>query len=155
MPKCRLLTKAIVQSDASKRLVLACCQTRANLDMVEHRIAVSVFVRRLSPSTRCVFSLSSCPKAETSRAGRARCWARTPAGSHYAVFVRQSEHVAGIGADLRTGMGPDRAPSLFLKLWSEACPPGHSSSPELGEQPQLQHCLGLNLNCFQIAITVF
>lgn len=77
---------------------------------------MSVFGGRLSPSTRCVFSLSSRPKAERSRAGRARCWARTPAGTHYTVFVRQSKHVAWIVADLRTGTGP----SLGSRLIAEA-----------------------------------
>ncbi len=77
---------------------------------------MSVFSGRLSPSSRCVFSLLSCPKAERSRAGRARCWARTPAGSHYTLFVRQSKHVAWIVADLRTGTGP----SLGSRLIGEA-----------------------------------
>lgn len=71
-----------------------------------------MFGGRLSPSTRCVFSLSSCPKAERSRAGRARCWTSMPAGSHYTVFVRQSVVVA----DLRTGTGP----SLGSRLIAEA-----------------------------------
>lgn len=84
--------------------------------MVEHSVCVWW---GFSPSTRCVFSLSSRPRVERSRAGIARCWARTPAGSHYTVFVRQSKHVARIEADLRTGTGPSLGSRLIAEtlIW--------------------------------------
>lgn len=83
--------------------------------MVEH--SVCVWWAPFSLYQMCVLIIiPSQSGAERSRAGRARCWARTPAGSHYTVFVHQSKHVAWIVADLRTGTGP----SLGSRLIAEA-----------------------------------